>query len=309
MGRTMTTSVPPSMPLATRINHYFQHQTERQRIVFEKVRQTLSLPTILRRRAVARDLAVDPPFAIDPDRGFAVFPPGAFPEAADIVTVTRGLGEHVDLTQPGLSKKARSGFMVPLLDTATLDLQSPFLRLAIRRDVIAAVSAYLGIVPVIAHLQVYYSAAGTDEARSSQLFHCDADGTAQVKIFVLCSDVTPANGPLTLLNARTSRSVRQRLGYHFGGKIKDRRLSQLVTPADHHPIVGPSGTVCFVDTTQCFHYGSRVQQGMAPRLVTMIQYLAPSSFMLPRDHRAGSPFRHLTMEGVPRLQQMVLGAV
>ena len=53
------------------------------------------------------------------------------------------------------------------------------------------------------------------------------------------------------------------------------------------------GTVCFVDTTQCFHFGSRVESGTAPRLVTMIQYLTPSSFMLPRDHRHGSPFRHL----------------
>jgi hypothetical protein len=305
----MTTSAPISMPLATRINHYFQHQTERQRIVFEKIRQTLSLPTILRRRAVARELAADSPFTIDPDRGFAVFPPGTFLEADEIVVLTRNLGDDVDLKRPGLSKKARSGFMVPLLDTATLDLQSPLLRLALRADVVAAVSAYLGIVPVIAHLQVYYSAAGPDEARSSQLFHCDADGTTQVKIFVLCSEVTPANGPLTLLDARTSRSVRQRLGYHFGGKIKDRRLSQLVAPADHHPIVGLPGTVCFVDTTQCFHYGSRVQAGMSPRLVTMIQYLAPSSFMLPRDHRDGSPFRHLARAGVPRLQQLLLGAV
>jgi hypothetical protein len=162
-------------------------------------------------------------------------------------------------------------------------------------------------VPVIAHLQVYYSAAGSDEARSSQLFHCDADATAQVKIFVLCSEVTPSNGPLTLLDARTSRMIRQKLAYHFGGKIKDKHLASLITPADHRPIVGPPGTVCFVDTTQCFHFGSRVEHGVAPRLVTMIQYLTPSSFMLPRDHRAGSPFRHLATAAMSRTQRLVLG--
>ena len=104
-------STQASTPLATRINHFFQHRTERQRIVFEKVRQTLSLPTVLRRRAAARELSVARPFAIDRERGFNVFPPGAFPEAQEIVAETQNLGRDVDLTRPGLSKKARSGFM------------------------------------------------------------------------------------------------------------------------------------------------------------------------------------------------------
>lgn len=296
------------MPLPTRINHSFQHRTERERIVFEKVSQTLALPTILRRRALARKLATNTSFTIDRERGFRVFPPGTFTEAEEIVALTRDFPQHVDLSRPGLSKKARSGFMVPMIDAGALDLNSPFLRLALRSDVVAAVSSYLGVVPVIAHLNVYYSAAGSDAARSSQLFHCDADGTTQVKIFVLCRDVTPAHGPLTLLDARTSRSLRRRLGYRFGGKVKDRRLAGQIDPAAYHPILGPSGTVCFADTTQCFHFGSRVEQGVGPRLVTMIQYLAPSSFMLPRDHRAGSPFRPLATPSLPRVQRLVLGA-
>jgi hypothetical protein len=304
----MADSDRSSMPLPARINHFFQHRTERERIVFEKLRQMLTLPTILRRRAAAREVATDSPFAIDRNVGFRVFPPGTFPEADEIVALTRDLGQDVDLSRPGLSKKARSGFMVPMIDTTTLDLGSPFIRLALRPDVVAAVSSYLGIVPVIAHLNVYYSTAHSDETRSSQLFHCDADGTTQMKIFVLCSEVTPAHGPLTLLDAQASRALRRRVDYRFGGKLKDKRLSRMVSPDDHHPILGPPGTVCFVDTTQCFHFGSRLEPGVGPRLVTMIQYLAPSSFMLPRDHRAGSPFRQLASADMPRLQRLVCGA-
>ena len=297
-----------SVQLATRINHFFQHRSEPERIVFEKIRRAMSLRTIVSRRAMARAIADSAPFTIDRDQGFRVFPPNAFPEAQEIVAATRDLGRDVDLSRPGLSKKARSGFMVPLVDSPTLTIDSPLLRLAIRPDVIAAVSSYLGMVPVVASLNVYYSAAGTDEARSSQLFHCDADATTQVKIFVLCSEVTPANGPLTLLDARKSRTVRARLGYHFGGKVKDKRLTGLVDKAEHHRVVGPPGTVCFVDTTQCFHFGSRVQSGMAPRLVAMIQYLTPSSFMLPRDHRRGSPFHRLATPEMSQAQRLVLGA-
>ncbi len=297
-----------SMPLATRINHFFQHRSESERRVFERMRQALSLPTIVGRRAAAREIVADASFTIHHDRGYAVFPPAAFPEAREIVEATADLGRNVDLAKPGLSKKARSGFMVPMIDMASLRLDSPMLRLALRRDVIAAVSSYLGMVPVIAYLQVFYSEANSDEARSSQLFHCDADATSQVKIFVLCSEVTRSNGPLTLLDAETSRTVRSRLGYHFGGKIKDKRLAGIIDQSNHVPIVGPPGTVCFVDTTQCFHFGSRVESGTAPRLVTMIQYLTPSSFMLPRDHRQGSPFRHLATHQMGRVQRMVLGA-
>ena len=301
-------SEPGRPPLTTRINHYFQHQSEPRRLLFERVRQTLSLPTIAGRRTAARAIAADASFTIDRDRGFTVFPPEAFPEAREIVAMTRDLGRDVDLTRPGLSKKARSGFMVPMIDPATVTLDSPYLRLALRPDVVAAVSVYLGMVPVISHLNVFYSASGADEARSSQLFHCDADGTAQMKIFVLCTEVTRAHGPLTLLDARTSRDVRQRLDYHFGGKLKDKRLAGIVDESDHHPIIGPSGTVCFVDTTQCFHFGSRVESGTGPRLVAMIQYLTPASFMLPRDHRRGSPFGHLATADMPRTDQLVLGA-
>lgn len=305
MGGAMSN---PSLPLATRVNHFFQHRSEPERRVFERMRQALSLPTIVGRRAAAREIAADASFTIDRDRGYAVFPPGGFPEAGEIVSATEPLGRDVDLTRPGLSKKARSGFMVPMIDMTTLTLDSPMLRLALRPDVIAAVSSYLGMVPVIAYLQVFYSAANSEEARSSQLFHCDADATSQVKIFVLCSEVTRSNGPLTLLDARTSRAVRSRLGYHFGGKIKDKRLAGIVDESAHRPIVGAPGTVCFVDTTQCFHFGSRVESGTAPRLVTMIQYLTPSSFMLPRDHRSGSPFRHLATPEMGRVPRMVLGA-
>ena len=289
-------------PLSAKINHYFQHRSEPERVFFEKIRQTLSLRTILARRAMAKAIAPASSFSIDDERGFSVFAPRAFAEAAEIADATRALDGSVDLERPGLSKKARSGFMVPLIDPGTLDLSSPFLRLAIRPDVIAAVSTYLGMVPVLAHLNVYYSGEMPDQARQSQLFHCDADATRQVKIFVLCSEVTPTDGPLTLLDARTSVNLRKKLKYQFGKKIKDPVVLRGAPDVERHPILGPPGTICFVDTTRCFHFGSRVEKGATPRLLTMIQYLTPASFMLPRDHRKGAPFRHLSTDDLSRAQ-------
>jgi len=44
-----------------------------------------------------------------------------------------------------------------------------------------------------------------------------------------------------------------------------------------------------------------------PRLVTMIQYQTPYSFMLPRSERASLPFRRLATPSLPPLQRLVLG--
>jgi hypothetical protein len=307
----MATLHRTSKPLSTRLNHFFQYRSERERAAFESVRRAISLPTIIRRRSAAREIAPHASFTIDREQGFKVFPPGIFAEATEIVGAAPQLVARTNLDEHRRSKKARAGFMVPLLDTRDLTVDSPIIRLAIRPDVIAAVSAYLRVVPVVAHINVYYSESGSDEPRLSQLFHCVGDATAQVKIFVLCNDVTSEQGPLTLLDARTSRAVRRRVGYSFGDRIKDsdKRVTSLIGPANQHPIVGEAGTVCFVDTTECFHFGSRVERGAAPRLVTVIQYLPPSSFELPRDHRAGSPFRRLAGPELTYAQRLVLGAI
>ena len=310
-GQTKKTSKSARKPLTTRLNHYFQYRSDPERVMFERLRRTLSLPTILQRRAAARSIAPEATFTLERATGFRLFPPDTFPEAAGIVGMARGLDQNVDLDRRGLSKKARAGVMVPLMDSGSLTLDSPFMQLALRPDVIAAVSSYLGIVPLLTHVNLHYSAPAASEPRLSQLFHCDGEATAQVKLFVLCTQVTPASGPLTVLDAATSQEIRRRVGYHFGDRLRDtdKRVVTLLGPGNHHAVVGDPGTTCFVDTARCFHFGSRVDQDAGARLVAMIQYLPPASFHLPRDHRQGAPFRHLATPQLTHTQRLVLGAI
>ena len=307
----MKASKKGSKPVTTRLNHYFQYRSVRERALFEGLRRAISFPTIVQRRTAARQIAADAAFSIDRGAGFRIFPPGTFPETPGIVAMTEGLADNVDLTRKELSKKARQGVMVPVIDSGTLTLDSPVIRLALRPDVVAAVSSYLGIVPVLTHVNIYYSAPGGNEPTLSQLFHCDGEATAQVKVFVLCTPVTLAGGPLTILDAATSEAVRTRVGYHFGDRLRDtdKRVVSLLAPTAHHPVIGEPGTACFVDTSRCFHFGSRVEQDAGARLVAMIQYLPPASFELPRDHRDGAPFRHLATPNLTHAQRLVLGAL
>jgi hypothetical protein len=63
----------------------------------------------------------------------------------------------------------------------------------------------------------------------------------------------------------------------------------------------------FVDTSRCFHFGSRVAPGATPRLAAMIQYQTPYSFMLPAAAETAAPFRRLVNPSLSPIQRLVLG--
>ncbi len=60
------------------------------------------------------------------------------------------------------------------------ELGSPFLRFALSQDVVAPVAAYLGLVPILFGIDVWYSPPATESGfRNAQLWHADGDDTAQ----------------------------------------------------------------------------------------------------------------------------------
>ena len=265
-------------------------------------RRGLQLPTFLTRRSVAATMAPSPGLEIPRDGGFRIFPPGRFPEARDVVADAQAAADGVDPR----TLTATKPFMLGLLGDKPLERDSSYLRLALRPDIIAAVSNYLGVVPILTHVNVYYSASMASEYSSSQLLHCDCDDVSQVKVFVLCSEVTPENGPLVIMGADTSTALRRRVHYEYRNRVTDEEAAFL-GDRDRHAVVGASGTVCFVDTSRCFHFGSRVQQGATRRLVVMIQYLSPFSFMISRDRERSAPYRGAIRPGASEIERLVLG--
>jgi len=253
-------------------------------------------------------LAALPPadIHIPPDAGFLVAPEGRFEETAAIVAEARAQLVRFDATAPPPGKN-RKRFLQNVLDASTLTLDSAIVRFALRGDVLAAVSEYLGVVPFLSTIAVYHSDTVEGDLKSSQLFHCDGDDVTQIKIFVYCSNVDARSGPLTALDAATTRAVQARTGYRFRDRLTDDQVREAVSTAREHAFLGCPGTTVFLDTSRCFHFGSRVARDAPPRLVTMVQYQTPYSFMLPGDAQAGSPFRHLVTPSLTPLQRLVLG--
>jgi hypothetical protein len=259
------------------------------------------------RRQATPALLASTRFVVDRKAGFSIHPPGTI-DTASIVTFALDAVAASDVERKKL--KANKPFMMRLLDQGAYTLESPMLRFGLQPELIATAASYLGLVPVLQFANVFHSSATGAELVKSQLYHCDSDDVEQMKVFVLCEEVTPAMGPLTFLRADDSETVRARYDYRFNTRLTDEQVEQSL---GGRPIAtaltGPAGTTAFIDTSRCFHYGSRIEDTALRRIVVLLQYVTPLAFVLPEDDfHAGARFRSLDAPDLDPVTRMVLGA-
>lgn len=288
---------------------------DRQRMVW--FRSQFNLWAIRERERLAQVLQHPPYDVIDHDAGFAVMKAGRIAGTDDIIEPALSFIDSIDPTAKAQGMLKKPQLFTKLLDTDGLTLDSPYLRFVLQPNILRSVSAYLGVVPILKDIDIWYSThPGTEELANSQLYHCDWESVTQLKVFVHATDVTPDSGPLTVMGAKTSQHVRERLGYTYlnngkddtYGRITDEMIQDLIGDQDQHTLTGEAGTVAFVDTGRCLHYGSRMRAESPPRTLVYYQFLPPTAFTQPLDYRKRAPFRHLAHPGLSRLQRLVLGA-
>ncbi len=283
-----------------------------RRGLYERYRSLLNLRAVGRRRRAAGDITSEAEFTIPRELGFARFEPGRFPEINAIVYEANRELEKLEPTRVVQPEVGTNGLFMGLFDCDRLTLDSPFMKFALRSDIVGAISAYLGVVPVLARIDLWYSAYEPDLNRT-HFYHCDWTAISQLKIFVNCTDVGPDDGPLMMVEAAKSRDIRRALKYDYdrqGHKyyVSDEQMVDRGAAAHEHRFTGPAGTTYLADTSRCFHYGSRIVEGAGPRLVALFQYLRPSASRLPLKFRSGAPFRKMARDEQPLWQRMALGA-
>jgi hypothetical protein len=260
------------------------------------------------RYRLAGELAEDAGLTIAPEAGFVVLPPGEIDGADDVVAAANDLIEQIGHDEL-MSRNTKDGFMAKeFLPPESFRLDSPYMRFALSPELIGPISAYLGLVPVLNSVDLWYSVHAAESPKSSQRWHLDSADTTQIKVWIHCSDVGPDSGPLTVLDAATSEDFAERIEYDFreGHRVPDEHVDELAGSAIT-ALEGPAGTVHFVDTSRCFHFGSRVARGGIPRRVFVAQYLTPYAFRFKSSHLERAPFRELADESSSELQQLILG--
>jgi len=260
---------------------------------------------------LAEELASSARHSVPSERGFLLVPPGSLGAAPPVIDATNDAIDSIG--HEGLmGGKTKGGFLArDFLPDDARTLGSPYLRFALDEEVIGPIAAYLGVVPILTEINGWYSAPGPTSPKSSQLWHLDPADTMQIKVWVHCSDVDLDSGPLTVLDAHTSDELAERIGYRFEGdryRVADEEVLDVAGEESIVPLVGPKGTVGLVDTSMCFHFGSRVASDGPPRRMVLFQYLTPYAFEFVSDHRQEAPLRGLATDGSSELDRLVLGA-
>lgn len=217
--------------------------------------------------------------SLDPEKGFDIWD-----LSGDTVVheaVDRGLEElnrRVSDDSDGLrGKPFLRVFPIDDLESAE---NAPYYRLATHKLLLGTIAEYLGMVPVLQQMALWYS-PNSELLGRSQYYHLDPEDRRQVKVFVLLDEVTPSNGPLCVIRSDMSRKIWDRLRRE--GKLKtksDKIPDELIFgPEENNPgtfCLGPAGTVALVDTCNCYHYGSRPgPEGPIPRKVLFLHYTTP----------------------------------
>lgn len=111
--------------------------------------------------------------------------------------------------------------------------------------------------------------------RDSQNWHRDYH-TEPTVYLMLIKEVTEDCGPLTYVSASVSKRVSEAFRYRSircSYRITDEEFFSVVDPAEVHRLVGPPGTTLFIDSSACFHMGSR--NPVVPRYQTQYAYSSP----------------------------------
>ncbi len=157
-----------------------------------------------------------------------------------------------------------------------------FLDFATSTDILSVVGRYLQSVPALSTtlpsgIRFVESNAQFDDQpdtpHDSQLYHLDYYSLPNVYVLVLLRDTTIEHGPWTFLPRSVTQKAADALGNWKRGVPYRFSDEQVYAVADKKEIIEfahPRGTVLFIESSGCLHYGSR--NCVQPRFQLMYGY-------------------------------------
>ena len=160
------------------------------------------------------------------------------------------------------------------------------LNFATSSDVLSTVCNYLGFIPTLSYSKPYgvrlieswnkFDETPDAQPRESQLFHLDYHDKPMVYVIVVLREVTMERGPFCFLPKSVSARAEIGLGdYHTkkgGHRVNDEKMYSVVPESELIKLCYPAGTVLILDSSACFHYGSR--NAVKPRHLMMFAYVS-----------------------------------
>ena len=152
--------------------------------------------------------------------------------------------------------------------------------LILSEEFIKPIINYLGSVPLLCNCELWISPNQTFETGRSQEFHLDGEDVKQIKCFIPLEDITKNSGPLNIIDAENSKNIFNKLqrakkvNYRYQ-KVSDQEMYKFFNKKDKITLLAKKGDVIMLDTSRCYHYGSR--PGKKVRKLLFFQFLTINS--------------------------------
>jgi hypothetical protein len=180
---------------------------------------------------------------------------------ANKIVDERGGKRHSDIQQP---------FLRSLLFPGDMEKYPSLVNFITSSEVLATVMDYMKTVPVLSMTRppgvrfmesnVELDPEANGPFRASQLYHLDIHDTPLVYVLVAVRDITASCGPWTFLPDPVSAGATQALRYREKGidyRVTDEQMYKVIDGGQAIPFTCARGSVLFIDSSRCFHYGSR----------------------------------------------------
>ncbi|MBX3389642.1 MAG: hypothetical protein KF691_09340 [Phycisphaeraceae bacterium] len=163
-----------------------------------------------------------------------------------------------------------------------LERYPSFLDFATSSELLSVVGAYLGCVPALSTtlpsgIRFVESNAAFDDQpdkpHDSQLYHLDYYSLPNLYVLVLLEDTTSEHGPWTFLPRSISQEASSKLGNWgpgHGYRFTDEEVYSVVDRRHAIEFTGARGSVMFIESSGCMHFGSR--NSVKPRFQLMLGY-------------------------------------
>jgi hypothetical protein len=185
-----------------------------------------------------------------------------------------------------IHRYSQQPFLRELLFPGDLEKYPAILDFILSPEVLAIAAHHLQTVPVLSKtlppgVRFMESNAALDPDadgpfRESQLYHRDLHDSPLVYVLVLAEDVDENTGPWTFLPASVSARATKALRYQQPGvpyRVTDEDMYRVIDPDEAITFTGRKGSVLFIDSSACFHFGSR--RAVRPRFQLMYALTTP----------------------------------
>lgn len=210
-------------------------------------------------------------------------------------------------------------FLRSMLFPGDIEQNPSILDFVTSSPVLKSAADHLGTVPLLsktrpAGVRMMESNAKFDPTpdappRDSQNFHLDLHDTPLVYVLVLLRNVDEESGPWSFFPDSISSLAARRMQYQKRGvpyRVTDDMMYAEVSKSELKLFTGEAGDVMFIDSSRCFHYGSR--NAVHPRFMMMYALTTPCrtdfthTYMRPLDYPCGddeSRLRQLVLKPLP----------